>query len=152
MSGVGETIRSLIQWDELPVEMTKDGEEEQDERTVVVEEDDDDDEEGLADAFVPLSSSKKLQDSGLFFEDFHVPKEFVAMVDHSNFPLLTDAELINTESPHKNIAIVDTLSAVATWCIITRQLQVFDESLGGNPPPHELTKAEKLNRKIGGEF
>lgn len=151
MADVGEAIRSLIQWDDLGVELIKEDEVEQDEKTLVVE-DKDDDEEGMESAFVPLSSSVKLQESGKYFEDFHVPKEFIDMVDNSNFPLLTDLELIDTESPHKGIATVNVLSGVATWCIIARELQVFDESLGGNPPQHELTEAERLNGKIGGEF
>jgi hypothetical protein len=148
MSEVANTIKNLIPWDDLPVELTKDGEE--DDETLVVEETED--EEGMARSFRPLSESTKLQKSGKYFEDFHVPVEFIDILEHSDFPLLTNLEIIRSGSPHKGTATVDITSAVATWSIITRQLQTFEEAKGGAPPKHELTPEEKLTRKIGGEL
>jgi hypothetical protein len=146
---INSSIKNLIPWDDLPVELTKDGEEEED--TVVVEEEEED-EEGLANSFIPLSSSEKLRKSGKYFEDFHVPQEFVDIVDHSEFPLLTNLEIIQSESLHKGTAKVDVMSDVATWAIITRQLTTFEEAKGGNPPSYSLTPEEKLTQEIGGKF
>jgi len=141
-------IKNLIPWDDLPVELTKDDEEEDD--TVVVEEEED--EEGLVNSFIPLSSSERLQQSGKYFEDFHVPKEFVDIVNQPEFPLLTNLEIIRCGSLHKDTVKVDIMSDVATWSIISRQLTTFEEAKGGNPPSYSLTSKEKLTQKIGGKI
>jgi hypothetical protein len=136
-------IKNLIPWDDLPVEMTHGEEDEEDEDTVVVE-------EKSENLFLPLSSSVKLQESGEYYEDVDVPSEFIEMLDRSPFPFLTSIEIIESNSPHKGTAEVDITSATATWAIIARQLQIFEEANGGNPPKPELTPEEKLTRNIGG--
>lgn len=144
-----DNIKNLIPWDDLPVELTKDDDEEE-EGTVVVEEDED--EEGLVESFVPLSSSEKLQRSGEYFEDFHVPKEFIDIINQSEFPLLTNLKIIRCGSLHKDTVKVDIMSDVATWSIISRQLTTFEEAKGGNPPSYTLTSKEKLTQEIGGKI
>jgi len=136
------SIKNLIPWDELPVEMTQ-GDEDEDEDMIVVE-------ENTENRFLPLSSSVKLIESGEFFEDVDVPEEFIEMLDKSPFPFLTSIEIIESNSPHKGTAEVDITSAAATWAIVARQLQTFEEANGGNPPKPELTPEEKLTGIIGG--
>jgi hypothetical protein len=101
---------------------------------------------------VNLSDIKALRESGRFFVDAKVPKDFAITLENSVFPLCTNRELFDSKSMHHGSAKNIILQGVATWEIVARQIKVFEESEGRTPPALEFTIAEKLTGITGGVY
>ena len=99
-----------------------------------------------------LSDIVALRDSGKYFQDEEVTLEFALTVENSPYPLQTVREIVDSHSIHDNHAKAVILRGVASWMILAKQMQVYEEAHGRDPPALELTTGEMLSGITGGVY
>ena len=99
-----------------------------------------------------LSDIAALRNSGKYFQDEEVTLEFALTVENSPYPLQTVREIVDSNSIHANHAKAVILKGVASWMILAKQIQVFEEAHGRDPPALVLTTGESLSGITGGVY